>query len=212
VCDFRRRLDANEPMFLTATERSSWHAIPSEKRKLEFAAGRLACKAAVRKAQEFSNLTASPAHELKIDRPDGTWPVCTDPDGRCWQLALSHNAELAVALCRVGRFDIGVDVELLAKQIVVTEEYFHPSEWDPCAPEHSVWRWTIKEACAKMLGQGLQGYFNQIQAHHVMDSWRVSLPTALTDQADYEQVLCARVGCSALTIALGRRRDSGARA
>jgi phosphopantetheinyl transferase len=210
VRDVQCRPNADKLAFLSAAEQCTWRAIPSTKRKLEYAAGRLACKAVVMEAQKFLNLKVLPAHELEIDRPYGTWPVCTDADGRRWRLALSHNAELAVALCSVGRFDIGVDVELLSKRILVTEEYFHASECNPSLPEHSVWRWTIKEACAKLLGHGLQGYFNQIHAHKIMGRWCISLPPVVTHQADYERVLCAQVGSSALTIAVGRRRESSA--
>ena len=212
MAGLRERLGTDGPAFLTHPALRAWQAIRSAKRKLEFAAGRLACKAAVRALQRSTCASVAPFLALQVDRPDGTWPVCRHADGRRWQLALSHNAEFAIALCPTGRFDIVVDVESLDKRIVPDAGYFHPGECRPAGPEQTVWRWTIKEACAKLLGHGVRDYFNEIQAHACADGWRVQLPPAMTACADYEQLLCVSIGNSALTIALGRRRADAVRA
>ena len=190
--------------FLSPAERAAWRAFPSAKRRREFAAGRLACKLAVRAAQRRSGRVPTPLHRLYIVRPGGKWPVCVAPGGRRWRLALSHDAELAVALCACGRYDLGVDVELMSARIVSDGDYFHPRECASPTPEHNVWRWCIKEAWAKLLGDGVQDYFRDIEAHPFDGRWHVGLPPAVAARVADAHMLCGRIGGSVLAVALAR--------
>ncbi len=79
-----------------------------------------------------------------------------------WEISLSHGAGLVAAM--VANAPCGVDIERprAARVARVAQRYFAPAEaeWlrtrDAATAERDFFRlWTLKEACAKALGQGL---------------------------------------------------------
>jgi phosphopantetheinyl transferase (holo-ACP synthase) len=175
-----------EPDYLSAAEHRRWQAFPSAKRRLEFAAGRLAAKLAAHAARRARGRAALPLAQLQVLPGASGRPWLHAPGAAPQRLALSHAAGVAYAVCPVQPAWVGVDLVDPRRTLAFDADYFHPVEADSDA--HTVDRMTcfaIKEATLKMLGCGLDAQAAGIRSALDDAGWRwVGLPAAISTQAN----------------------------
>lgn len=153
--EFCRAAELDAPSFdakswLTPAEAAAWAAFPSEKRRRDWLAGRVAAKRALARA------TRRPASECAVE---------PDPSGR--PRPASGTASLSIAHCELGGAAaastaglVGVDwepvrpLERRAVELFASEAELRGLGAD-FQPEDAIRLWTLKEAALKLVGLGL---------------------------------------------------------
>ena len=100
----------DEPGFLSQTEWARWSGFPSDKRRLEFAAGRLAAKLVAHATRRSLGWRPLPLRELQVRPDSGGQPWLSAPDAPPLRLAISHAAGVAYAACSPEPVWLGLDV------------------------------------------------------------------------------------------------------
>lgn len=143
------RTGALSPGFLTRGEKDICLSLKTDKRKREWAAGRLAAK------RIASRVTGKPLEKITIEYGEGGKPFFLR-NGKPFYLSISHSGEFACATAlKNGSSFVGVDIEKIEKRSATwAEDYFHESEISG-DERIMTFLWTVKEAVLKALGLGL---------------------------------------------------------
>lgn len=131
-------------------------------------------------------------------------------DDSPWQFSLSHAASGDIAVI-VAKAACGIDVEALRPVAAgrIARRYFSPAEtrWLERLPEaarqHAFFRlWTLKEAAAKALGQGLAGNLARLafDVSGAAPRWRAEAPDLALFQHDGDGLVLGAAVAAAETV------------
>ena len=175
------RLGPAPPAYFCEPERAHWQGVPSARRRLAYAGGRLAAKLAVHALRRQLGMPCPALAEiLVLPRPGGA-PSARLRDGSEYLLSISHTAGLACAVSFLPPWQIGLDVLTVAQAPPADPDWFHPRELGHPPRERAI-SWAIKEATVKALGRGLGPVFSQIACWTAAGHRYVTLPSALSVQ------------------------------
>jgi phosphopantetheinyl transferase len=146
---------------LSAAERDQLDRFGSEKRRLDWFAGRLAAKAAVREWAQRNGERVSGGVEIFNDSEGVPYISAQSPLSRRLRLSLAHGSLGAIAAVHTAA--VGVDAELVAPRDPATRAYFIRGD-EPAGDDLAVAAlWTVKEAVLKMLGLGFAGGLQNVR-------------------------------------------------
>jgi len=174
-----RRLQDQAPCYLAPPELAFWHGVPSAKRRLEYAGGRLAAKLAVHALRRWQGQPALPLAELPVLPLPGGEPRVRLPNGSEYALSLSHAAGLACAVSFLPAWRLGIDLICQSRAPPHDAAWCHSTESTHSVSDRAV-SWAVKEATVKTLGQGMGPVFREIRCWRDGQHRWVSLPTHLT--------------------------------
>lgn len=144
---------------LSAAELDAYRALAAPKRRLDWLAGRLAAKKALR--LRLSNSIQPPSLAgIEIFNDASGKPFCRVPEpcrqaARRLSFSISHCAQGGLCAVVSGPA-VGVDWEIVAPRAArLLEMVLHPTERRPASPLEETRIWTLKEAVLKLLGLGL---------------------------------------------------------
>lgn len=129
--------------FLTDTERRVAEDFASEKRKIEFFAGRVAAKLALAELQCDKAVTI-------LDNDAGA-PVVSDEK---LAVSISHSEDIAVALAFESDFSFGIDIQIIRTKSIRALKRLVTEKFVPDDASHLTVAWTMKEALSKCLKTG----------------------------------------------------------
>lgn len=184
----RELCQADGPAFLSVAEYTRWRNFPSDKRRLDFAGGRLAAKLAGYIVRRVRSMRSLPLSELHVGPDSQGQPWLWAPDAPPQRIAISHAAGVARAVCMLDPLCAGVDVVESGRTLPFDADYFHLSEADSYGGrvDRSIC-FSIKEATLKALGMGLNEQAAAIWS--IVDEqgqrW-VGLPAPLVERACFE--------------------------
>lgn len=144
-------LPASPEKLLTPTERSTYAGFPTEKRRRDWLAGRLAAKSAIRA------WTAAPqASPIEVLNDASGRPYCRVPGMESVpEVSISHCAQGGVGAASSGR--IGVDWEPIEDRPARVAEFYASEDERRAGDAASLTMlWAVKEAALKLLGLGLR--------------------------------------------------------
>lgn len=112
-----------------------------------------------------------PIEEIAIEQDERGKPYVF---GGGWEISLSHSRNWAV--CSIGEWPHGVDVEedsasalMVARQFFTSQEYRAVESLDGQARARVFLQiWTIKESFVKLVGQGLDETFGQVDSRNLL--------------------------------------------
>jgi len=175
-----RRLHGQAPDYLAPPELAFWQAVPSAKRRLEYAGGRLAAKLAVHALRRWQGQPPLPLAELPVLPLPGGEPRVRLPDGSEYALSLSHAAGLACAASFLPAWRLGIDLISQGRAPPHDEAWCHSTESRYSVSDRAI-SWAVKEATVKTLGKGMGPVFREIRCWRDAQHRWVSLPTQLMD-------------------------------
>jgi 4'-phosphopantetheinyl transferase len=138
---------------LSPSELARFSNFPTEKRRLDWLAGRMAAKKAMRALEPRLAWT-----EIELLNDDGGRPFFRLPSGPGPFVSISHCARGGV--CAISESGpVGIDFEpVVARGPAVVAMFVSAAEAAPLDQDAAVWQtrlWTAKEAVLKLLGLGL---------------------------------------------------------
>ena len=128
---------------LTEAERCVAYSFVSEKRKIEFFAGRVAAKLALAELQSDRTIC--------ILNNDAGMPIVSDEK---FAVSISHSGDIAVALAFESDCSFGVDIQIIRTKSVNALKHVVTEVFVPNDVEHLTAAWTMKEALSKCLKTG----------------------------------------------------------
>ena len=170
--------------FLTRKETATYGRLRTRKRKQEWLLGRYAVKLIVSQlARRESNTVA--LHRIEVaNNAAGAPQLSKNPLFTKAKISISHCGSVAIGAVLAGHGAIGADVELIRKLRPSVRDYILTKEEEQWAtnPQQIITCWSLKEAIAKLNGEGLQ--FNPKKTkvlfrdgtYHALDS-RIKLHT-----------------------------------
>jgi phosphopantetheinyl transferase (holo-ACP synthase) len=156
------RLDRTAAMAITvlgATERKKWNILCTDKRRLEFLAGRIAAKLAINACRVRAGYPWLHWRGMDISAHQNGAPRCHCSDGLVHHVSISHCRSMAMACALIDNAQVGVDIEDAHSAVRPHPEMFHPAELHQIETSNAARRrWTVKEACGKLSGKGILSY------------------------------------------------------
>lgn len=149
--------------WLAPEELAPWEAIPSEKRRRDRLAGRVAAKRALAAHFEAQWGLRVPPTDIVLGNDEDGRPVLLRPlgsTGRPPSFSLSHSAWGGVCAVAAPGRRVGVDLESVVARprevlaFVAAPDELHAAA--PSDPQAQARLWTGKEAVLKLLGLGLE--------------------------------------------------------
>jgi phosphopantetheinyl transferase len=139
--------------WLSPAEAAAFERLKIEKRRLDWLAGRIAAKRALRATRPGLD-----ARRIEIlTAPEGK-PFVRLPEGPGPEISIAHSAAGGVCAVSTNVSPVGVDIESIGTHGLATLALFvHPTETMPEGAQPARWQtklWTAKEAVLKLLGVG----------------------------------------------------------
>lgn len=160
------RLDRMATMAVTvfgATERKKWSMLCTNKRRLDFLAGRIAAKLVINACRVRAGHPWLHWGDMDISAHQNEAPRCHCSDGLIHHISISHCRSIAMACALIDNVQVGVDIEDAHSAVRPHPEMFHPAELHQIETSNTArGRWTVKEACGKLSGKGILSYTQDV--------------------------------------------------
>jgi phosphopantetheine--protein transferase-like protein len=194
--EVRQALAADEravlQRYLSGAEQTRYGQLRTEKRRLDWLAGRIAAKRLIRKTRFHQEGAVVPYSAITISADELGAPEVKviGERGRAPRVSISHGAGLAAAMLSPSR-DVrpGIDVERVEERAgSFGEQFFTDGEQRHAATDVDPHRalttlWAVKEATLKALGIGARVDMRQLEVHRRGEKWNVRLTGEAQDRA-----------------------------
>lgn len=157
--------DARLNELLSPLELEIWSRVTARKRQIDLLGGRLAAKLAVNSYRLARGLAPAPWAEISIGRASNGRPYVHAPQGPQPLPSISHSGGRVLALVGAPGWLPAVDHERRDSRLRLAEDFFHPAELGQIRDfDDARTRWTLKEVCGKLSGDGIVGRTHAVLA------------------------------------------------
>ncbi len=170
--------------YLSAAEQARFAELKTDKRRVDWLAGRIAAKRLIRETRfrEEGAIVTFPAISILADELGAPEVHVIGEPLPHPHISISHGAGVAVAfLSSESQQRPGIDVErVVPRAAAFINDYFTDAEREQASataqPERAFTeRWAVKEATLKALGIGARVDFRDVEVRQTGDAWKVAL-------------------------------------